>query len=358
MVRQKYLSTNEMVTGFEKKTNLPIQQSASRPGDVRIIFRPTKYDVLCGRGAPIQNHEGNIRMRRIVAKYARRYMQSRKYRKQMIAEEAVRRVKSSEIETETGTGSKVKARFLRRVGRENYWEEVDDRITCDKVAHALRCFVRKMEDGGNVSEEDGNTSLADDEPDAPASSSSVLTSTQETLGASPSGASPTVAPNLLEESAAAMRALQTSMLGPKLIPIRTMPLIPGHPALHSSSFATTGVSIAPPLSGASAAARNTPIIATEAELDYRRSLQALSTRRLMDLIAVERAQQRFRLVPTDAMATSFATTALASARMEMEQSSLLHHQHLLTLARMRELMEKDPISLGSKTLTDTTSTGA
>jgi hypothetical protein len=341
MVRQKYLSTNEMVTGLEKKTNLPIQQSASRPGDVRIIYRPTKYDVLCGRGAPIQNHEGNIRMRRIVARYARRYMQSRKYRKQLIAEEAVRRVKSSE------TGSKVQARFLRRVGRENYWEEVDDRITCDKVAHALRCFVRKMEDGGNVSEDDENTSLADDEPDASASSSSVLTSTQETVGSEPSGASPTVA----RKSAAAIRALQTSSLGPK--PMRTMPLIPGHPALHSSSFSTTA--IVPPLLGASAATRNTPISATKAELDYRRSLQAISTRRLMDLVAVERAQ-RYMLVPTAPMATSFASTALASAR--MEQSSLLHHQHLLTLARMRELMEKDPLSLRSKTLTDTTSTGA
>jgi hypothetical protein len=280
-------------------------------------------------------------MRRIVKKYALRYMQSRKYRKQLIAEEAVLKVQSSE------TGNKVKARFLRRVGRENYWEEVDDRITCDKVAHALRCFVRKMEDGGNVSEDDENTSLGDDEPDASASSSSVLASSQEKVGSEPSGASPTVARNLLEKNAAAIIALRTSSLDPK--PLRTMALIPGHPALHSSSFATTAIVL--PLSGAAAAAaRNTPISVTERELDFRRSLQAISTRRLMDLVAVERAQ-RYMLVPTDPMATSFASTALASAR--MEQSSLLHHQHLLTLARMRELMENDTLSLGSKILTDT-----
>lgn len=104
-----------------------------RAGDFK-VFRPTRYDVLCGRGTPIQNHEGNVRMRRIISKFARRYHNARKFIKQSIADEAVLCVK--------GTGS-VKARFLKRADRENFWYEVPDKVASDKVSHCLRCMVRK-----------------------------------------------------------------------------------------------------------------------------------------------------------------------------------------------------------------------
>ncbi len=131
---RKYLSTSEMVTGLRKKTNDPIPH-LTIPGDFR-IYRPSRNDVLCGRGKPIQDHWGNLRMRRIIAMHAHRYLHARKHKKQHIVEEVVELVKSSDG---------VLARFLKRVGRENYWVEVPTSVACDKVSHGLRCFVRKSE---------------------------------------------------------------------------------------------------------------------------------------------------------------------------------------------------------------------
>lgn len=132
--KRKYLSTSEMVTGIRKKTNDPIPH-VSLPGDYR-VYRPTKHDVLCGRGKPIQDHVGNLRMRSIIASNANRYFHARKHKKQQIVEEVVDLVKCS---------GGVQARFLKRVGRENYWVEVPNSVACDKVSHGLRCFVRKSE---------------------------------------------------------------------------------------------------------------------------------------------------------------------------------------------------------------------
>lgn len=132
--KRKYLSTSEMVTGYRKKTNDPIPH-ISIPGDYR-VYRPTKHDVLCGRGKPIQDHIGNLRMRNIIASNAHRYFHARKHKKQQIVEEVVELVKCS---------GGVQARFLKRVGRENYWVEVPNSVACDKVSHGLRCFVRKSE---------------------------------------------------------------------------------------------------------------------------------------------------------------------------------------------------------------------
>jgi hypothetical protein len=71
----------------------------------------------------------------IVARYGQRYMHARKHKKQQLVEEVVALVKKS---------GGVLARFLKRVGRENYWVEVTDDTVCDKVSHGLRCFVRKQ----------------------------------------------------------------------------------------------------------------------------------------------------------------------------------------------------------------------
>jgi hypothetical protein len=133
---KKYLSTREMVTGVRKATNLPIQQPmVQASGDIR-IYRPSKNDILCGRGKPIQDHTGNLRMRNIAAKYTDFYLNSRVHKKQEIVEEVVKLVKNSDG---------IVARFLKRVGRENYWVEVSDAVASNKVSHALRCIVRKGE---------------------------------------------------------------------------------------------------------------------------------------------------------------------------------------------------------------------
>lgn len=385
MVRHKYLSTTEMVTGFERKTNLPIQQITPQPGDLR-VYRPTKYDVLCGRGAPIQNHEGNVRMRRLVSKYTKRYMDSRKYRKQLVAEEAVRRVKR------TGKG-RARARFLRRVGRENYWEEVDDRIASDKVSHALRCFVRKLEEGSEtlVSDADDGSSTGT-APGAEESDAEELTPSlpQEAtirteIIASTTSATPTPAPipsSVLEKSASGVQALKRvsplhahppaaapslgfmplSTADPLLTSrtsLATLPptmLAPAPPGVHAALPAMLPPRIiTPPMPPTAVTASGLPISAAEAELDYRMSLQRMSTRGLLDLVAVERAQRTGvppppPPPPPGSAATATATdplsaaslasgAALATARMEQQ----LLHQRLLSRARLQDLLVKESI---------------
>ena len=86
-----------------------------------------------------------------------------------------------------------------------------------------------------------------------------------------------------------------------------------------------------------------PISAAEAELDYRMSLQRLSTRGLMDLVAAERAQRTSGLPPADPLASSLTSSALATARMEQQ----LLQQRILNRARMQELLAKEQqMSLG------------
>ena len=139
-----------MVTGVTKKTNVPIHPEVpgpgSIPGDFR-VYRPTKYDVLCGRGKPIQEHAGNVRMRRIIAQHAHRYTQATKYEhKHRVVEDIVRLVQNA-----NGTPG----RFLQRVGRENYWVVVPHSTALLKVSHGLRCLVRKgVTEGEPYSEED------------------------------------------------------------------------------------------------------------------------------------------------------------------------------------------------------------
>ncbi|CAJ1969726.1 unnamed protein product [Cylindrotheca closterium] len=337
MVRQKYLSTTEMVTGFERKTNNPIQQITPQPGDSR-VYRPTKYDVLCGRGAPIQNHEGNVRMRRLVSRYTKRYMDSRKYRKQLVAEEAVRRVKRA-------AKGVTRARFLRRVGRENYWEEVDDRIASDKVSHALRCFVRKLEEGNEtlVSDNEDDSSVGETESDTEEVPSSV---SQE----SKAPTSSVVSSSALEKSASGVEALKrtspihTQPLGLTQFTASLDPLFGSHSAfagmLPPSSFRSAlGVPgmlsrlVTPPVPSGIGSSGH-PISAAEAELDYRMKLQRLSTRGLMDLVAAERSSGA---PPTDPLASSLTSSAYATARMEQQ----LLHQRILNRARMAELLTKE-----------------
>eukprot|EP00934_Nitzschia_sp_Nitz4_P001916 Nitzschia sp. Nitz4//scaffold267_size26297//19168//20076//NITZ4_008271-RA/size26297-processed-gene-0.8-mRNA-1//-1//CDS//3329544911//1916//frame0 len=147
----KYLSTSEMVSGYHKSTKTPIPNLVI-PGDYR-VYRPTKYDVLCGRGKPIQDHSGNLRLRRIVSKFTERYMNARRHKKQEIVEEVVELVKNS---------GGVLARFLKRVGRENYWVEVPKAVACDKVSHALRCLVRKTEAGETLDFSEGDDESCDE----------------------------------------------------------------------------------------------------------------------------------------------------------------------------------------------------
>lgn len=231
------------------------------------VLKPSKLDVLCGRGAPIQSHEGNVRMRKIVSKYSKRYMEARKYRKQLIAEEALEVVKQPD--------DKNPVRFLRKASREDYWEEVDDKTASDKVQHTLRSFVRKMEGAGNASVASESSSSANGAGANRRASLDCLSQSRRP----PSN-------DTFDRSALGIDALRT-----------TSPLdrYPGHsPALslaHKTSLPTSGLSptMPPHYYGASSTATNPS--AAEAELQYRMSLRQMSTEDLIRVVAAERAER-------------------------------------------------------------------
>eukprot|EP00539_Tryblionella_compressa_P007001 CAMPEP_0178772550 /NCGR_PEP_ID=MMETSP0744-20121128/22612_1 /TAXON_ID=913974 /ORGANISM="Nitzschia punctata, Strain CCMP561" /LENGTH=536 /DNA_ID=CAMNT_0020429255 /DNA_START=202 /DNA_END=1812 /DNA_ORIENTATION=- len=83
-------------------------------------------DILCGRGAPISRHDGNLRMHRIVSEYRERYLNSSRNDKAVLIHEVIGRVKQDG------------ARFLKRMGNSDLWVEVDNETVYDKVSHALR----------------------------------------------------------------------------------------------------------------------------------------------------------------------------------------------------------------------------
>ena len=94
-----------------------------------IIVERRQIDILCGRGMPIQNHYGNLRMHQIIDKYRERYVASSKRDKHVLTKQVVAEIK------EDG------ARFLKRVDEDDMrcWAEVDDSSAYEKVSHALRC---------------------------------------------------------------------------------------------------------------------------------------------------------------------------------------------------------------------------
>jgi hypothetical protein len=131
-VEQSSVSSNTE----EKKTKEEDDSSCIHPRSKRIL-RPKPNDVLLGRGKPIQDHSGNIRLRKLVDFHRARYLKARREVKSNIAEGIVRALKDGE----RGDGENA-SRFLRRF-EEEYWIEVSDDIARDKVSHALRSKTRK-----------------------------------------------------------------------------------------------------------------------------------------------------------------------------------------------------------------------
>ena len=95
-----------------------------------ILLHPTKYDVLCGRGRPYQEHSGNLRLHKIVNSYKAKYSNSTRSEKPVIAEDIVKQIKNRKNNTA--------GRFLRRCKLSSCWFEVSDDVAREKVSHALR----------------------------------------------------------------------------------------------------------------------------------------------------------------------------------------------------------------------------
>jgi hypothetical protein len=325
---QKYLSTSEMVTGIQKKTKLPIRPVVPIPGDFR-VYRPSKYDVLCGRGKPIQDHTGNLRMRKIVTRYTERYFNSRKHKKQEIVEEVVRLVKNSEG---------VLARFLKRVGRENYWVDVSNSVACDKVSHALRCMVRKGETGEPQEDESPRASPEPAIDDSEREEKQVKTGSSEPAR-SPADTKPEKTRSVTESSKP-QGATESSAFKP-VAPIAKYPahgLSPG--------AAQSLVDLAP-----ESPAGN--------DLRSLLSLQQLSDSQLIELVAKERIYRKLRapapeagLEGASALEQLAAQTQVRGANSAVEQlaqaqalETLIHQKRLQdSLLRQRQL--EDAVLLG------------
>lgn len=118
-----------------------LRKKRRRPSE---FIQRTPNDVLCGRGIPIQNYHGNIRLHRIVDSFRDEYLATSRRDKPDLIRRIVAKVK------EGG------ARFLKRKStvensRQDHWEEMDDSYAYEKVSHALRCR-RYVDNSGNDTE--------------------------------------------------------------------------------------------------------------------------------------------------------------------------------------------------------------
>ncbi len=143
------------------------------------IFVPRKYDVLFGRGRPLQDHPGNLRFHRIVNRARASYVSSRKEDKISVARDVMNEIKTSKGDPESKDNPKKKSsddgddddvnspssggepgRFLKKAsnvsapGEQVYWVEVSDQVAIEKISHALR--GRKRSETINRSDSSGS----------------------------------------------------------------------------------------------------------------------------------------------------------------------------------------------------------
>eukprot|EP00536_Pseudo-nitzschia_multiseries_P010185 jgi/Psemu1/25290/gm1.25290_g len=129
------------------------------------IYSPHTYDVLFGRGRPLQKHPGNLRFHKIVNKARDTYIHARKEEKIGIARKVMDEIKTSKKKSDASNSSDQPkstdaddggegvdspssggepGRFLKKVGEANasgmdtYWEEVTEEVAIEKISHALR----------------------------------------------------------------------------------------------------------------------------------------------------------------------------------------------------------------------------
>jgi len=107
------------------------------------VLQPAKLDVLCGRGKPIQDSPGNVRVRVIAEDFVEEYSTARKREKRALL---VQMLDVVQYNPEDGTS----ARFLKRY-EENQeyagWYPVTQEVALEKIAHSLRVVLRKYVKG-------------------------------------------------------------------------------------------------------------------------------------------------------------------------------------------------------------------
>jgi hypothetical protein len=102
-----------------------------------VVDAPEPFDVLFGRGKPIQKHPGNKLLRLLIDQNCHRYNKAPRLERRAIANEIVQGIKSNH--------GKLPGRFLRlcesaeQDAEDDYeWTEASDEVAIDKVSHCFR----------------------------------------------------------------------------------------------------------------------------------------------------------------------------------------------------------------------------
>jgi hypothetical protein len=131
-------------------------------GGFQGIDLPGRYDVLLGKGKPIQESQGNRRLHELVRIYLQEYLNACHGDKQLIAEKVVFIVQdpSNPVSLSLMGGGGVAAfagapRFLKR-RHDGWWEIVSHDVAIDKVCHTFRAARVALEVAAAASSS-GNT---------------------------------------------------------------------------------------------------------------------------------------------------------------------------------------------------------
>ncbi len=108
----------------------------SRAGERNVVFLPLNSDILFGRGKPIQQTPGNLRLSAIVDSFVTEYHTRNKQDKTALATQIVDMVKSAS------------GRFLSK--NAGIWTIVSDDIAREKVSGLFRTLYRKRFDGDDT----------------------------------------------------------------------------------------------------------------------------------------------------------------------------------------------------------------
>jgi hypothetical protein len=100
-----------------------------------VSFKPTDYDVVCGRGKGSYNRPGNRRFRAIVQRHMHEYQASSKVDKTMVINRIMNLVQAQNEGT---------ARFVKR-GKDGLFTVISDDLAREKVGHAIRETIMAAE---------------------------------------------------------------------------------------------------------------------------------------------------------------------------------------------------------------------
>jgi hypothetical protein len=141
----------ELLEKTKEKWELIRRQEQNVPKDKRVRV-PGSFDVLLGRGRPLQDNPGNVRYRHFIEQNNERYTKASRHVKTIIAEDLLNTVKAQG------------GRFLKL--DDNGWTEADGKEARAKIAHSFRSLktVLSKETGKSKTSTTDNTTRDESAP--------------------------------------------------------------------------------------------------------------------------------------------------------------------------------------------------